>query len=91
MKVFITRPIPNKFNSKLEKANIDIDIYEKDEVCPREVLLKRISGVDAVISQWEDLINKEFFDAAGKQLKTVANFATGYGNIDLKEAKTRKI
>lgn len=34
----------------------------KNEVCPRNILFKRVKGVDAVISQWEDYIDKEFFE-----------------------------
>lgn len=91
MKVFITRPIPDKYYYIFEKQNIHIDVYEKDEVCPRPVLLRRVKGVDGVIAQWEDYIDKEFFEAAGKQLKIVANFATGCDRIDLKEAAKRGV
>lgn len=91
MKVIITRPIPDKYYYIFEKQNIYIDEYEKDEVCPRNNLLKRVKGADAVISQWEDYIDKEFFEAAGKQLKIVANFATGCDRIDLKEAVRRSV
>ncbi|MBI3379621.1 hypothetical protein HY029_02580 [Candidatus Gottesmanbacteria bacterium] len=91
MKIFITRPIPDKYFNLFKKHNFKVDIYEKDEVCPRNILLNRIKGVNAVISQWEDVIDKEFFVAAGKNLKVVANFATGYDYIDLKEAKNRNV
>ncbi len=91
MKVFITRPIPDKYNHLFVENNIEVDIYEKDEVCPREILLKRIPGADAVLTQWEDHVDKEFFDAAGEQLKIVAIFATGFDRADVVEAEKREI
>lgn len=89
MKVFITRPIPKLYHSLEDR--FEVDVYERDEVCPRKTLLKRIVGVDAVLSQWEDQLDKEFFDAAGKNLKIVANFATGTDRIDKLEARKRNI
>ncbi|PIZ71976.1 MAG: D-glycerate dehydrogenase, partial [Candidatus Portnoybacteria bacterium CG_4_10_14_0_2_um_filter_44_20] len=54
-------------------------------------LLGKIKGADAVLALLTDKINAEFFDAAGPQLKIVANYAVGYDNIDLPEAKKRGI
>lgn len=91
-KVFIARPIPEPALSLLKKQkNITVDVYEKDEIIPRKELLKRIKGVDAVLPILTDRIDKEFFDAAGPQLKIVANYAIGFDNVDLKEAKKRGI
>ncbi|MBI3619982.1 D-glycerate dehydrogenase [Candidatus Roizmanbacteria bacterium] len=91
MKIFITRPIPGQFNNLLTDKNYELDVYEKDEVCPREILLERIKNSDAVLTQWEDYVDKEFFDAAGDNLKIVANFGTGVDRIDLNEAARRNI
>lgn len=89
MKVFISRPIPKLYQTLIN--NFEVDIYEKDEVCPRSVLLERIKGVDAAIVQWEDYVDAEFFDAAGKNLKVVAYFATGTDRLDVAEANKRGI
>lgn len=91
MKIFITRPIPSQFNNLLTDKKFEVDVYDEDKVCPREILLKRIKDVDAVLTQWEDYVDKEFFDAAGDNLKIVANFGTGVDRIDLNEAARRNI
>ena len=60
-------------------------------VLPRGVLLKTIAGADAVIATGRDLVDVEFFDAAGPQLQIVANTAVGVDNIDLEEARRREV
>lgn len=91
-KIFIARPIPEPALSLLKKQKgFVVDQYEKDEIIPRKELLKRIKGADAALPILTDRIDKEFFDAAGPQLKIVANYAIGFDNVDLKEAKKRGI
>ncbi|MFO0764750.1 MAG: D-glycerate dehydrogenase [Patescibacteria group bacterium] len=91
-KIFIARPIPEPALSLLKKQkDFVVDCYEKDEIIPRKELLKRIKGADAVLPILTDRIDKEFFDAAGPQLKIVANYAIGFDNVDLKEAKKRGV
>jgi glyoxylate reductase len=91
-RIFIARPLPEPAISLLKKQKgLVVDVYEKDEIIPRKELLKRIKGADAVLPILTDRVDKEFFDAAGPQLKIVANYAVGFDNIDLKEAKKRGI
>lgn len=91
-RIFIARPIPEPAISLLKKQKgFVVDVYEKDEIIPRKELLKRIKGADAVLPILTDRVDKEFFDAAGPQLKIVANYAVGFDNIDLKEAKKRGV
>lgn len=90
--IFITRPIPSDGLEMLKKQpNLKIDIYEKDEVIPREVLLKRVKGVDIILSILTDQIDAEVMDSAGPQLKLIANYAVGFNNINTEEAKKRGI
>ncbi len=91
-KVFVTRDIPSDGIEMLKKnKNIDLEIYEKDKKIPRRELLKRAKGKDIILSILTEKIDKKFFDKAGSQLKMVANYAVGFDNIDIKEAKKRKI
>ncbi|MBI2473765.1 D-glycerate dehydrogenase [Candidatus Uhrbacteria bacterium] len=90
--VFITRHIPDSGIKLLKKhKSIKLDIYEKDQQIPRKELLKRVKGVDIILSILTERIDAEVFDAAGPQLKMVANYAVGFDNIDLKEASKRGI
>ncbi|MCK9361432.1 D-glycerate dehydrogenase [Patescibacteria group bacterium] len=91
MKVLITRPIPDEGIELLRKKNYQIDLYEKDEVMPRKELLKRAKGMDGILSLLNDKVDAELLDAAGPQLKIVANYAVGFDNVDLPAAKKRNV
>lgn len=91
MKVLVTRPIPSEGLEALRKKKYDIDLYEKDEVMPRKELLKRAKGKDAILSLLNDKVDAELLDAAGSQLKIVANYAVGFDNVDLAAAKKRDV
>lgn len=57
----------------------------------RKELLERVSGAQAVLCQFCERIDSEFYDAAGPQLKIVANYAVGFENLDIKQATARGI
>jgi glyoxylate reductase len=92
-RIVITRPLPGDPVGILRKAGFsNIWINPRDERLARVDLLNAIRGADAVLATPADtLINAEFFDAAGTQLKIVSNYAVGVDNTDLKEAKKRGI
>jgi len=91
-KVFITRDIPDEGLNLLKKdKRITLEVYEKDQKIPRRELLKRVKGKDIILSILTEKMDKEVFDAAGDQLKMVANYAVGFDNVDLKEAAKRGI
>jgi glyoxylate reductase len=90
-KVFITRKIPDAGINLLKEKGYDVEVSDFDGVLPREQLFTKIKGADAVLPLLTDKVNDEFFEAAGPQLKIVANYAVGYDNIDLKAAKQRNI
>lgn len=90
-RIFVTRPFADEGIQMLKAKKYQVDIYEHDEVIPRQVLLKRVVGVDALLSLLTDRIDAEVMDAAGSSLKVIANYAVGFDNIDLVAAKERKI
>ncbi len=90
--VFVTRDIPDEGLRMLKKdKRIKLEVYEKDQQIPRKELLRRVKGKDVILSILTEKIDKEVFDAAGPQLKMVANYAVGFDNVDLVEAKKRNI
>jgi glyoxylate reductase len=91
MRVFITRKIPEAGPNLLKQAGFEVEISDLDGVLPREELLKKVKGADAILSLLTDKINGEVMDAAGSQLKIVANYAVGYDNFDLAAAKQRNV
>ncbi|OHA15678.1 MAG: D-glycerate dehydrogenase [Candidatus Tagabacteria bacterium RIFCSPLOWO2_01_FULL_42_9] len=91
MKIFVTRKIPEAGINLLKQKGYEVEVSDYDGVLPREKLLEKIKGADAILSLLTDKIDGEAMDAAGSRLKIVANYAVGYDNIDLKAASERKI
>ena len=84
-KVFVTRIIPDK-GLDLLKEFCNADVWE-DELPPsREEILKRVQGVDGLLSLLTDKVDGEVMDAAGLQLKVISNYAVGFENIDVPAA-----
>lgn len=89
--MFVTRRFADSGIKALQKAGHRVEIYEKDENIPRTELLKRVKGCDALLPLLTDRIDAEVFEAAGPQLKIIANYAVGFDNVDLVEARKRGI
>lgn len=90
--VFITRAIPDEGIKQLKKnKQLNIEIYEQDKKIPRSVLKKRVKGAHIILSILTENMDAEIMDAAGPQLKMIANYAVGFNNIDLDAAKERGI
>jgi glyoxylate reductase len=91
-KIFITRKIAEKGIKMLNRyETFDIDMNNEDRVLSKEELTDRVRGANAIISLLTDKIDGEVMDAAGDQLKIIANYAVGFDNIDIEEAKKRNI
>jgi len=89
-KVFITREIPEIGPKMLRDKGYEVAIGPEAAIS-KEDLLKGVKGADAILSVLTEKIDKEAMDSAGAQLKVVANYAVGYNNIDVVEAKKRNI
>lgn len=89
-KVFVTRPVPGSAFARLEKAH-QVEIYPGPDRIPRDKLLAGVRGVDAILSILTERIDAEVLGAAGKQLKIVANYAVGFDNVNVEEAKKRGV
>ena len=87
----MTRKILPSGIELLKKFTDELIVNEKDRNLTREELLKNVKGVHAIASLLSDEIDKEVMDAAGPQLKIIANYAVGYNNIDVEEATKRGI
>lgn len=91
MKVVITRLIPGPALDLLQQQGHEVVVNREDRVLTPEELKAFVVGADAILSLLTDKITAEVMDAAGKQLKIVANYAVGYDNIDTAAAKERNI
>jgi glyoxylate reductase len=89
--VYLTRRLPNDVMARLNDA-VHLSFYpNEDAPVPRTRLLREVKGVDGILSMLTDPIDAEVMDAAGPQLRVIANLAVGYDNIDVAEARRRGI
>ncbi|NUM54207.1 MAG: D-glycerate dehydrogenase [Candidatus Hydrogenedentes bacterium] len=93
MRIFVARQVPDAGLNLLYDAfrEDSVDIFPEDRIISREELLAGVKGADAILPILTDKIDGEVLDAAGPQLKIVANFAVGYNNIDVPAATARRI
>lgn len=89
--VYVTRRFADSGIKALKAKGYRVDIYPEDKIIPRKELLKNVKGCDALLSLLTDRIDGEVLDAAGPQLKIVANYAVGFDNVDLDAAKKRNV
>jgi glyoxylate reductase len=87
--VLLTRRIPSSVLTALQGRHT-VDLYSGDGAIPRDELLQRVAGKDALICVLTDKIDAAVMDA-GSSLKVVANIAVGYDNIDVGEARRRNL
>jgi lactate dehydrogenase-like 2-hydroxyacid dehydrogenase len=88
--VFVTRRIPEEGLAALRGA-CDVDLWEDELPPPRDELLRRVAGVDGVLTLLTDRVDDAFLDAAGPGLKVVSNYAVGFDNIDVAACARRGI
>ncbi len=90
-RVFITRRLPEAGLAPLREADVDIDMRDADDPIDREGLLAGVRGAGAVVTLLTDRVDASFLEAAGDDLRVVANYAVGYDNIDVAACSARGI
>lgn len=88
--VYVTRMIPMENIEEL-RQHFDVEVNPDDRALSKAELKEKIKGKDAVVSLLTDAIDGEVLDAAGSQLKIVANYAVGFNNFDLAAATERGV
>ncbi len=88
--IYVTRKIPEIGLTMLRDKGFTLDVSEKDGVLTRDELLSalRSKPYDGVLCLLTDTINAEVYDAV-PSAKIFANYAVGFNNIDVPEAKKR--
>ncbi len=91
-RIFITRRIPEIGIKMLTDKGYQVDISPKDRPLTKKELIKYLSKqqYDAVLTLLTDIIDAEVMDKA-PSVKIYANFAIGFNNINVEEAKKRNI
>ncbi|MBI1293153.1 D-glycerate dehydrogenase [bacterium] len=91
--IAVTRRITGQWEERLRAAGCELRLPPAgaDAPMPRPQLLEHIKGADGVLAMLTDRFDAEAFDAAGPQLRVVANYAVGFNNIDTAEATRRGV
>ncbi|WKZ26507.1 MAG: D-glycerate dehydrogenase [Candidatus Paceibacterota bacterium] len=92
MKIYVTRKIPEAGISLLKDKGYEIDVSPHDRVLEKSELISALKQkpYEAVLCLLTDKIDAEVFDAV-PTAKIFANYAVGFNNIDIEEAKKRGI
>ena len=90
--IYVTRKIPEAGLVMLREKGFVMDISPKDRPLSKRELRKALSKkpYEGVLCLLTDTIDTEIFDAA-PNAKIFANYAVGFNNIDIDEAKRRGI
>lgn len=92
VKVYVTRQIPERGIESLRAAGHEVVISEKDGVLTRDELVAALKEHDpeAVLCLLTDKVDGDVYDAAPRA-KIFANYAVGYGNLNLEDAAARGV
>jgi glyoxylate reductase len=69
----------------------DVEYWTGEDRPSREEFLKRVVDKDALVCLLTEKIDDEILDAAGPNLRIVANVAVGYDNIDVPACTKRNV
>ncbi len=89
-RVVLTRQLPPTVVERLRKG-CDLELNTRDRPLTKDELLASVRGADALLCLLTDAIDGPVMDAAGPQLKVIANYAVGFNNIDVGAATKRGI
>lgn len=86
-KIYVTRALPEAALAILRVCG-DLHVWEKDEIIPREILLREVHNSEALVCMVTERIDEDLL-VHGPRLKIVANMAVGYDNVEV-PALTRR-
>jgi glyoxylate reductase len=88
--IAVTNRLPEPALEALRGAG-ELRIDGRAEAIPRADLLELVEGAGAVLTLLHDRVDEELLEAAGPQLRCVANVAVGYDNVDVEAAARRGV
>ncbi|MBM3684611.1 MAG: D-glycerate dehydrogenase [Actinobacteria bacterium] len=89
--VAVTRSLPAPGVAPLLAAGFEVRHRDVDGPCPPDELHELVRGVDGVFALLSERIDEAFLDAAGPQLRVVANMAVGFDNVDVAACTARGV
>ena len=89
-KVLVTRKLLKENEEKLKEL-FDVKLNIQDELYTSEKILELSKDCDGILSAITDQINKDLIEKLSPTVKIIANFAVGFGNIDINAATKKNI
>jgi len=80
--VYVSRLLTDRAMAALDELGHPL-VVGQERPPTREELLRDVAGAVAVVCTLTDPVDEDVLDAAGRQLRIVANVAVGYDNIDV--------
>jgi len=90
LKVVLTRRLPDAVETRMREL-FDAELNLTDKPMDRDALIAAVRKADVLVPTITDKIDAELINAAGEQLKLIANFGAGIDHIDVEAAVARKI
>ncbi|RLL83489.1 D-glycerate dehydrogenase [Mesotoga sp. BH458_6_3_2_1] len=87
-KIFFTYKIPDEGMLLLKR--FDVEVNTEDRFLQKEEIIQKAKDAAGLVTLLSDKIDAEVFESLPK-LKVIANYAVGYNNIDIDEARKRGI
>jgi glyoxylate reductase len=89
-RVFGSRRFPHRVRKELERS-FQLAVHDSEWPPSREELLAGVAGCDGVMLMLTDRVDDELLEAAGPQLRVVANYAVGVNNVDVEACRRRGV
>ena len=89
-KVLITRKLL-RFNEERISKLWDAKLNLNDEIYSQNKLIELSKDCDGILCSIVDKIDEETINKFSDSVKIISNFAVGFGNIDIKAARTKNI
>jgi glyoxylate reductase len=86
-RVVVTRRLPEPALAALRESGADVWVSPEDRALSADELHAAVRGADAIVTMLHDRVDDALLDAAGEQLRVVANVAVGYDNVDVEAAE----
>ena len=90
LKVALTRRLPDTVERRLAEL-FDVRLRDSDAPLSKAELIAQMKDVDVIVPTISDVIDAPMLAQAGPKLKLIANFGSGFDNIDIATALQRGI
>jgi glyoxylate reductase len=88
--VFVTRRLPDGIESRMRDL-FDARLNVSDTPMDASALKDAVKSAEILVPTVTDRVGTEIIEAAGPELKLIANFGVGFNHIDVKTARARGI